>query len=160
MEDDTMLIVLVAAAALLLLKPSLLSGLFGGSSVGVGPGLGGGAAVGPFIPLQQPPAAHETPEQIYAQEYAQPWVQFDPNAESAAAFARSHPCPPGQSWNHFSGVCQQEIIAGAPGNAPWIGHPPPAQVPPGAPTAPPAAPAAVAEVKAANRRAALFTPYS
>lgn len=168
MDDvDPTLLILLAVVAVFVLKPDLLSGLLGGRSASATPA----APPGPNVTLYQPPPAtnraawqasgHGDGSGRDAANPAMPvgWKPGDPTWQSTdqktaaakvAAYNAEHPCPSGQQWN---GLVNQCLPLGGWYEVPLPGQPPQQR-------SQPAAPAAVSEIKASQRRAALFTPWS
>lgn len=174
MDDDPTLLILLAVVAVFVLKPDLLSSLFGGRAASPA------APTGPNPTLYQPPPANSRAAWSAlgygdgsGRDQANPlmpvgWKPGDPlwhntTQEKAdardAAYARQHPCPSGQFWNSLSFQCTDLVDPNKPGQR-WYGTPPTPQIPPDAPRAQPAAPAAVSEIKASQRRSAVFTPFT
>jgi hypothetical protein len=175
MDDvDPTLLILLAVVALFVLKPDLLSSLLGGRSAATTPA----APPGPNVTLYQPPPAtsvrawqasgHGDGSGRDPANPAMPvgWKAGDPAWHSTtqatadardSAYAAAHPCPSGQFWNSLSFQCTPLVDLSQPGQS-WYGAPPPGETPSLRST--PSAPAAVAEIKASNRRQALFTPWS
>lgn len=175
--DPTTMIVL-AVIAVLLLKPDLLSGLLGG---GAAPGPGYGTGAPSYVTLQPPPPASNPTRWPGDDGHAKP--------PTVPGSVHDADCPPGQVWNGLANVCMVQTSIGDP-NAHWtsgaslcpsgvgydaargvcvdsrtgeVTQPLTTPGPGPAPTPPqpsPGAPTSVSEVKAAAKRAALFTPFA
>lgn len=163
-SDSGTMMILLLVVVVLVLKPDLLDGILGSRPTtggGVPYGLGGG----PFVTLQPPPAADPSPPV---------WKAVDLLTPALDAFNKAHPCPAGQLFNTATQRCEVPIHVGDTNVPGWSVTTPspcgftrdangwsvPAPCPEAAtPQATPAAPAAVGDVKAAAKRAAMFTPF-
>jgi hypothetical protein len=150
--DPTTMIVL-AVIAVLLLKPDLLSGLLGGGAGAPAPGPIYSGTAPNYVTLQPPPPSTNSNPTT--------WPGPDGHAKPPTLPGSVHDsdCPPGQVWNGLAGACMEIHAIGDP-DAKWVTLP---VAPPPAPEPPqpsPGAPTSVSEVKAAAKRAALFTPFA